>query len=151
MSGSDDSCSYFFNAHKTLNAGVFSMFKTLLLIGTGGFAGSVFRYLLTRYITILWPVSFPAGTFIVNIVGCFLIDLIMGLSFQSTVSTQARLLLATGFCGGFTTFSTYSLEIFELMQRGEAGVSLLYLLASIIVGLLFVWFGFLAANFVSST
>ena len=117
------------------------MFKTLLLIGTGGFAGSVSRYLLTKFVAAKWPMAFPWGTFSVNILGCFLIGIIMGLSFQSAMSTQTRLLLATGFCGGFTTFSTYSLEIFELYQRGEAGISLLYLFASITAGFLSVWLG----------
>ncbi|MDX1585529.1 MAG: CrcB family protein, partial [Balneolaceae bacterium] len=69
------------------------------------------------------------------------IGIIMGLAFQSALSTHSRLLLATGFCGGFTTFSTYSLEIFELYQRGEAGISLLYLFGSIIAGFLSVWLG----------
>ena len=117
------------------------MIKTLLLVGTGGFAGSVSRYLLTKFVTAKWPMAFPWGTFSVNILGCFLIGIIMGLSFQSAMSTQTRLLLATGFCGGFTTFSTYSLEIFELYQRGEAGISLFYLFASIIAGFLGVWLG----------
>ena len=117
------------------------MFKTLLLIGTGGFAGSVSRYLLTKFVATKWPMAFPWGTFSVNILGCLLIGIIMGLSFQSAMSTQTRLLLATGFCGGFTTFSTYSLEIFELYQRGEAGISLLYLFASIAAGFLSVWLG----------
>lgn len=126
------------------------MFKSILLIGTGGFAGSVLRYLISRYLSLFWPVSFPAGTFIVNILGSFLIGIIMGLSFKSSISTQTRLLLATGFCGGFTTFSTYSLEIFELVQRGETGISLLYLLASLIGGVLFVWIGFLTANLFGS-
>lgn len=117
------------------------MFKTILLIGTGGFVGSVSRYLLTKFVAIKWPMAFPLGTFAVNTLGCFLIGIIMGLSFQYTISTQTRLLLATGFCGGFTTFSTYSLEIFDLYQRGEAGVSLLYLFGSIILGLLSIWLG----------
>lgn len=117
------------------------MIKTLLLIGTGGFAGSISRYLLTKFIATKWPMAFPWGTFSVNIIGCFLIGIIMGMSFQSSISTQTRLLLATGFCGGFTTFSTYSLEIFELYQRGEAGISMLYLFASILAGFLSVWLG----------
>lgn len=117
------------------------MIKTLLLIGTGGFAGSVSRYLLTRFISSKWPMAFPWGTFGVNIVGCFLIGIVMGLSFQSAMSTQTRLLLATGFCGGFTTFSTYSLEIFELYQRGEAGTGMLYLFGSILAGFISVWLG----------
>lgn len=117
------------------------MLKTILLIGTGGFAGSVSRYLLTKYISYQWPMAFPFGTFTVNILGCFLIGIIMGFSFQSSIHTQTRLLLATGFCGGFTTFSTYTLEIFELYQKGEAGVSLVYLFASIFLGLLSIWAG----------
>lgn len=112
-----------------------------MLIGTGGFAGTVSRYLLTRFINNNFPITFPLGTYAVNIFGCLLIGIIMGLSFQSSVNTQTRLMLATGFCGGFTTFSTYSLEIFELYQRGEAAVSFAYLGGSIITGLLSIGVG----------
>jgi len=126
------------------------MFKTILLIGTGGFAGSVLRYLMTKYLSVLLPISFPIGTFAVNLLGCFLIGLVMGLSFESLISTRMRLMLATGFCGGFTTFSTYSLEIFELAQKGEAGIGLLYLLASVLLGLLAVWIGLLVSGLLSS-
>lgn len=126
------------------------MFKTILLIGTGGFAGSISRYLLTKFVATKWPMAFPLGTFAVNTLGCFMIGIIMGLSFQYTISTQTRLLLATGFCGGFTTFSTYSLEIFELHQKGEAGVSLLYLFGSIILGLLSIWLGLWLARVIST-
>lgn len=124
------------------------MFKTILLIGTGGFAGSVSRYLLTKFIASKWPMAFPWGTFTVNVLGCFLIGIVMGLSFQSSISTQTRLVLATGFCGGFTTFSTYSLEIFELYQKGEAGISLFYLLASIVLGFIGIWLGLWVARVV---
>lgn len=126
------------------------MFKTILLIGTGGFAGSVSRYLFAKFVATKWPMAFPLGTFAVNTLGCFLIGIIMGLSFQYTISTQTRLWLATGFCGGFTTFSTYSLEIFELYQRGEAGVSLLYLFGSIILGLLSIWLGMWIVRIITS-
>jgi len=117
------------------------MFKTLLLIGTGGFIGSISRYLLTRFITIQWPSSFPYGTLAVNAVGCLFLGIIMGLAFQSAIKTQTRLLLAAGFCGGFTTFSSYSLEIFELYQRGEAAAGLLYMVVSILAGLLSIGIG----------
>lgn len=117
------------------------MLKTLLLIGSGGFAGSISRYLLTRYVSQQWHLEFPLGTFTVNILGCLLIGIIMGVSFHSSLSTQSRLLLATGFCGGFTTFSTYSLEIFELYERGQAGLSFLYMAASVLAGLAAVWLG----------
>lgn len=111
------------------------MFKTILLIGLGGFVGTVSRYLLTVFIDRLTVTMFPAGTFIVNILGCFLIGIIMGFAFREVLSGQLRLLLATGFCGSFTTFSTYSLEIFQLYQKGEVGLSMAYLAGSIIVGL----------------
>lgn len=117
------------------------MLKTLLLIGTGGFIGSVSRYLLTKYVSLQWPASFPLGTFSINILGCLVIGVVMGFSFHSSLSTQTRLLLATGFCGGFTTFSTYSLEIFELYERGQSGLGFLYMAVSVITGLAAVWFG----------
>lgn len=126
------------------------MFKTILLIGAGGFAGSVGRYLLTKFVAAKWPMVFPLGTFAVNTLGCFMIGIFMGLSFQYTISTQTRLFLATGFCGGFTTFSTYSLEIFELYQRGEAGISLFYLFGSIILGLISIWMGLWLARVIST-
>lgn len=126
------------------------MFKTMLLIGTGGFAGSVGRYLLTKFVATKLPMAFPLGTFAVNTLGCFLIGIVMGLSFQHTITTQTRLLLATGFCGGFTTFSTYSLEIFELYQKGEAGISLLYLFGSIILGVLCIWLGLWLARVITT-
>lgn len=122
------------------------MFKTILLIGTGGFAGSVLRYLMTKYLSVILPTSFPIGTFAVNLLGCFLIGVVMGLSFESLISTRMRLMLATGFCGGFTTFSTYSLEIFELGQKGEPDIGILYLFASIILGLLCIWIGLATAR-----
>lgn len=126
------------------------MFKTILLIGTGGFAGSVSRYLISKFVATQWPMAFPLGTFAINTLGCFLIGIIMGLSFHYTISNQTRLLLATGFCGGFTTFSTYALEIFELYQRGEAGISLLYLFGSIILGLLSIGIGLWIARVIST-
>lgn len=126
------------------------MFKTILLIGTGGFAGSVLRYLMTKYLSVLLPTSFPIGTFVVNLLGCFLIGVVMGLSFESLISTRMRLMLATGFCGGFTTFSTYSLEIFELGQKGDANIGILYLFASIIFGLLCIWIGLATARLFTS-
>lgn len=118
------------------------MLKTLLLIGSGGFLGTVSRYLLSRYISLQWPHAFPFGTFTVNILGCLLIGIVMGLTFQSALSPQNRLVLATGFCGGFTTFSTFSLEMFEIYQKGQWAVSFAYMAASVIFGLIALWLGF---------
>src|SRR5699024_3930334 len=97
------------------------MFKNILLVGIGGFAGSVGRYLLARYIELRVLTSFPFGTFAVNIIGCFIIGLRYGLTLRGTVSPNIRFLLATGFCGGFTTFSTFSMESMTLLQDGQIG------------------------------
>ena len=122
------------------------MLKTLLLVGSGGFFGSVCRYLLTRFVMLHWPSAFPFGTFTVNILGCLLIGLLMGLSFSHSLSGQSRLFLAAGFCGGFTTFSTFSLELFEVYQKGQFGVALTYALASLIFGFLAIALGFWIAR-----
>ena len=118
------------------------MYKTLLLIGTGGFLGSTSRYLLARFIAHQWPSVFPYGTFVVNILGCLTIGLLMGFSFSNDLSASYRLFLAAGFCGGFTTFSTFSLELFEVYQKGQTGLALIYALVSIVFGFLAVGVGF---------
>lgn len=119
------------------------MIKSILLVGAGGFAGSVLRYLISRFVVTTWPSAFPFGTFTVNMIGCFLIGVILAFTLQNSISTQARLLLATGFCGGFTTFSSFSLEVFQSWQQGEIGLGLLYIMASVIVGIAAVAVGFL--------
>jgi CrcB protein len=82
------------------------MSKQLLLVGFGGFIGSVGRYLLSGLITKGFPNSFPIGTFTVNVLGCLIIGVIYGISERFGWLTQEwRLFLATGICGGFTTFS----------------------------------------------
>lgn len=118
------------------------MLKTLLLVGAGGFFGSISRYLLARFVALQWPSAFPYGTFAVNILGCLFIGLLMGLSFGHNISANTRLFLAAGFCGGFTTFSTFSLELFEVYQKGQTGLALTYALTSLIVGFLAVGLGF---------
>ena len=91
----------------------------ILLVGIGGFAGSIARYLFQLWIP-HYPGAFPWGTFIVNIVGSLIIGIIYGLAEEHKVMTQEyRLLLAVGFCGSFTTFSTFSAENLQMMQIGS--------------------------------
>ncbi|MDZ7717068.1 MAG: fluoride efflux transporter CrcB [Balneolaceae bacterium] len=118
------------------------MFKVLLLVGSGGFLGSISRFLLSKYLTQPDSASFPTGTFVVNIVGCLIIGILMGLSVKSALSSEMNFFLAVGFCGGFTTFSTYSLQAFTLLEKGQVGMSLIYALGSVIAGLLCVWLGY---------
>lgn len=118
------------------------MLQSILMVGIGGFAGSVLRYLISYYLKVSWSTVYPFGTFTVNLAGSFLIGIIIATALTENLSQQARLLLATGFCGGFTTFSTFSFEFFSLLQNGHTGYAFLYAVSSLALGLLFVWLGF---------
>ncbi|MDE6225071.1 MAG: fluoride efflux transporter CrcB [Muribaculaceae bacterium] len=118
------------------------MIKAMLIAGVGGFVGTCCRYLIGRWMAVAFHGVFPVGTFLVNILGCFVIGLCFGLIEKANLlSSNESLLLVTGFCGGFTTFSTFANEIFTLGGRGEWLVSVLYLVASLAIGLFLVWCG----------
>ena len=112
------------------------MIKNILLVGLGGGIGSVVRYLCQKWFNENYPHPFPWGTFTVNLVGCFLIGLIYAASEKSTVlSPQVRLLLITGFCGGFTTFSTFAFENMNLLRSGDISYFFLYTIGSVVLGI----------------
>jgi len=118
------------------------MIRTLFLIGTGGFIGSVFRYLTTVYMTRLMDSSFPYGTFIVNVAGSFIIGLIFGLSDRFNLFTpEWRYFLATGICGGFTTFSAFSFETINLLREGDWFLGISNISLSVVFCLLATFFG----------
>jgi len=119
------------------------MIKTLLLVGLGGAAGSILRY-LTGYAAHKWiQAGFPVGTLIVNILGSFLIGLTIGLLDRYTItSLELKYLLVVGFLGGFTTFSAFTYENVNLLQTGNIGTALLYMVGSVVAGLAAVWVGF---------
>ena len=119
------------------------MLKSILLVGTGGFAGSALRYVISRFLDTSTTSGFPFGTFIVNILGSFLIGIIIASALSNNLDQSTKLLLATGFCGGFTTFSSFSYEFFSLLQNEHTGYAFLYAGASFGLGLLFVWLGFI--------
>ncbi len=125
------------------------MNRTTLLIGLGGFLGSVGRYWVQQYAQRYFPVSFPLGTFVVNMVGCLLIGLLLGF-FERTPGASAswRVFLTTGFCGGFTTFSTFAYESLTLARTGEVALLALYTAGSVGLGLLAAWAGFSLARLV---
>ena len=118
------------------------MTKQILLVGFGGFIGSVARYLLSGTMTKWFPTTFPIGTFTVNVAGCLLIGVIYGLASRFGWLTQEwKLFLATGICGGFTTFSAFALEGFRLIEIPEYWTFATYTLLSVIFCLLAVFFG----------
>ncbi|MGN6214320.1 fluoride efflux transporter CrcB [Parafilimonas sp.] len=111
------------------------MFRNLLFIGIGGFIGGICRYLLQQYVQNNYPSSIPLGTLIVNIIGCFVIGLVYALSDKGNLlSPEMRLFLATGICGGFTTFSSFAYENVSMALDGEFLYALLYVSLSVIIG-----------------
>lgn len=117
------------------------MTHSVLLVGLGGFLGSVCRYGVQQYFLRYFPLSFPLGTFVVNVAGCLLIGLLLGLFERAAAPAAWRLFLATGFCGGFTTFSTFAHENILLARSGDLWVLAGYVAASLIVGMLAVALG----------
>ncbi len=112
------------------------MLKTITLVGIGGGIGSILRYLASTGIQNKFLSTFPYGTMFVNISGCFLIGVIYALATRNNISPEWRFFLATGICGGYSTFSTFSYESLTLLRDGELFYATAYIAASVILGLL---------------
>jgi CrcB protein len=120
------------------------MDRNSILVGVGGLAGSILRYLVALYFARQATSGFPFGTLAVNLAGCFLIGILFAVSEKSDLlSPEMRVLLTTGFCGGFTTFSTFSYESIRLIQDGELLFVALYAGGSVVAGLLLTYLGML--------
>jgi CrcB protein len=117
-----------------------------LVVMLGGALGSLARYLVVREMADRVPMQFPIGTFAVNIVGSFLIGLLMTL--LSAKHPNWRLFLVVGGLGGFTTFSSFEWEAYSTVQHGHASLALLYVVSSVIAGYGAVWIGTACAKFV---
>jgi CrcB protein len=120
--------------------------KSFLLVFLGGGLGSGLRYLVTiamnQYSKVL-----PFGTFAVNMIGCLLIGLVLGYAQkENTLTSNQTLLLATGFCGGFTTFSAFASENLELIRNGQLFNFSIYAIGSVFVGMLLILIGYLLVN-----
>jgi len=106
------------------------------VIGAGSFIGGICRYLLSQFIQAKFLSAFPFGTLGVNILGCFLIGIVFGLSERGTVNQEWRLFLATGLLGGFTTFSAFSNETVAMLRDGQVGYAFAYIASSILLGVM---------------
>lgn len=116
------------------------MLKNILLVGLGGAAGSMLRYAFSVWFK---HTNFPLATFLVNIVGSFVIGLVFAYALRSeSFAINWRLFLAAGICGGFTTFSALSLESLLLLQQQRMGMFFLYIFGTLLLGLVAAWLGY---------
>jgi CrcB protein len=121
------------------------MIKQFLLVGLGGAAGSMLRYATSLLTIKYYSNTFPLATFITNILGCLFIGLLIGY-FTKTSNQNLQFLLITGFCGGYTTFSTFAAENISLWQSQNYFALIAYTLASVLVGFLAVGLGLLLSR-----
>ena len=109
-----------------------------LIVGAGGAIGAIGRYLMG-----LLPMNpengFPLKTFLINVIGCFIIGIIAALADKNAVNPNLVLLIKVGICGGFTTFSSFALETEGLIAKGSTGVALMYVILSLVCGVLAVF------------
>ncbi len=115
--------------------------KQVLLVFIGGGTGSVARYLISKYLNSS-SAAIPYGTFTANILGCLIIGIILGLALKNSVMSQNTVtFLATGFCGGFTTFSTFAYENQTLLKSGDYVSFLVYAIGSFAIGIILIFIG----------
>ena len=120
-----------------------TVLKAILIVGSGSFVGGALRYLISLAMKGVSK-GFPWATLVVNVTGCLLIGLLLGwLSRTSQMEGNLALFLTVGLCGGFTTFSTFSKEALTLLQGGNVWGFVGYVVASIVVGILFVALGYM--------
>lgn len=115
------------------------MLREVLLVGAGGALGSMARY--AGYL-VYRGTSFPVVTFSINIIGSLVIGMVMGWCLKHENSGSWKLFLATGICGGFTTFSAFSFENLSLLQNGKVLLSMLYIVSSVVLGIAAAWLGY---------
>lgn len=121
--------------------------KIALIVFTGSGIGGVLRYLIQKFFVNAGYVNFPTGTFVVNVLGCFLIGLFNALAAKNNlISPELQLALTTGFCGGFTTFSTFANENMNLLRNGDYVYFSLYVILSVALGIVAVILGTNAAR-----
>ncbi|HEY2971266.1 MAG TPA: fluoride efflux transporter CrcB [Pyrinomonadaceae bacterium] len=132
---------------KLTYAKVQNQMQRLIFIGLAGFAGTLMRYWLSEWTARRFGETFPTGTLVVNLIGCFLAGLLFSLMFDRyLVSPTVRTVILIGLLGGFTTFSSFGLQTFTLLRDGEMGLALFNIAISNVGGLLLVWVGYSLAK-----
>ena len=115
------------------------------LVFIGGGLGSMCRYGISHLLKV-YQLEFPLATFLANVLSCFVLGFMVGLSLKEEMGIEQRMLIMTGFCGGFSTFSTFTNETFQLMQNAEYGYASLNIFGSLLVCGLFIYLGIRAAG-----
>tara|TARA_Y100000758_G_C16040250_1_gene417903 strand:- start:923 stop:1291 length:369 start_codon:yes stop_codon:yes gene_type:complete len=116
--------------------------KEIIFVGVGGFIGATLRYMISSWSIKFSQYGFPLGTFLVNIIGCIMIGIVIGINFDKNINIiPVKEFLIIGILGGFTTFSAFGLESFEMLKTGQLKMAVLYIFASVVIGLLGVSIG----------
>ena len=119
------------------------MIKSLLIVGTGSFIGGAMRYWLSTLMKSVCGQGFPWGTLMVNLLGCFLFGMLFAVFGKSSATDNTLyLLLTTGVCGGFTTFSTFANESVQMLQQGNTWGFVGYVATSVVAGLALIALGY---------
>ena len=111
-----------------------------LIVFLGGGIGSMSRYAIWKLFEV-FKFQLPYATFIVNMVSCLILGYFLGIQLKLDLSDNLRLLLLVGFCGGFSTFSTFGFETFQMLQNGNHGTAIMYILISMIICWIFIYLG----------
>lgn len=120
--------------------------QQFFIVGIGSFLGGGLRYLISVFFNQKVNPDFPYATLSVNLFGCLLIGVLYGLFEKSLINNDWKLLLTTGLCGGFTTFSAFSIESLQLIKQGNLIAMLIYILISIVIGITLTYAGYLMAK-----
>lgn len=114
--------------------------KALIIVFIGGGVGSMLRYIIGLLIG-PYSTKFPYATFLANVISCIILGVLIGLSFKNNLSNEMKLLLMTGLCGGFSTFSAFSAESYQLLHTENYIILLTYMCVSFMVGMICIFFG----------
>ena len=120
--------------------------KTVLWVGLGGFIGAILRYTTSLGFEKIATPLFPISTFLVNFLGCFILGLLINMGSSLLDALPVKEFLIIGLLGGFTTFSTFGLEIYEIFKSGEMIIGVIYMTFSIIAGVFGIWFSQFLVN-----
>lgn len=116
------------------------------IVGLGGIFGTLLRFYLGKWISAKASTSFPWGTWVINISGSFILGILSGLHSSQTIPNWSWLMLGVGFCGAYTTFSTFGYETIGLIEKGNKSQAAAYVITSVVLGILFAWLGHLSIS-----